>query len=200
MKPLAQATVLDPAARSLGRTYAEALSGVIEDDTEAARAGEELSALAEIIRHTPGAVDLLSAPTLRREDRLALVERIVGGRVATPVRSLLDVMAVNQRLGLLPAVAEAYEDVLDERAGRVEVVVRSAVALDETQRRTLEENLSADLHARAVVRNIVDASVLGGVVVEVGDRVYDASVAGRLEQWRRRVGRREPAVGMESEE
>lgn len=180
-------TVLQPEHLALGRVYAEALADVTGDQGK--EINEELIALAEVLRHIDGAVEMLSSPHLPAADRASMVERIFGGRVSEPVASLLGVMARNGRLGLLPAVAQAFGGVLDERAGRVEAFVTTAVPLADDQKDAIRRQVAEMIGAKPVLRCQIDQNILGGMVLKIGDRVYDASVAGDLKQLTENVAR-----------
>ena len=76
---------------------------------------------------------------------------------------------------------------LDRRQNRKPVTVRSAVPLDEGQQAALRDRLASMIHATPVITLEVDPSLIGGLVVQVGDDVYDASVRTRLERLRGRL-------------
>ncbi len=180
MKARPLETVMDPQTIGLADVYAQGLAETLGSRAEAQTVSEELTFLAELIDQIDGAVDLLVAVTVGSDDRQALVERVFGGRVSKPVLRLLGVLGRNNRLFLLADVARQFARLLKIQAGQVEVVVRTAVTLDETTRQTLKSTLAEALAAEPVLREIVDADVIGGVVIQVGDAVYDASVAGEL--------------------
>ncbi len=101
-------------------------------------------------------------------------------------------MSRNDRLGLLRQVCRSFDTVLDERLGRVEVTVTTAIEMDEGQRRQLVKTLRQMLDATPRVNALVDAELIGGMVVRVGDRVFDASVAGDLHRLGARIARTAP--------
>ena len=138
MKARSLETVMDPQTIGLADVYAQGLAETLGSRAEAQAVGEELTALAELIDQIDGAVDLLVAVTVGSDDRQALVERVFGGRVSKPVLRLLGVLGRNNRLFLLADVARQFARLLKIQAGQVEVVVRTAVTLDETTRQTLK--------------------------------------------------------------
>ena len=106
------------------------------------------------------------------------------GRASDLVRGLFGVLTKNGRLDLVRGIAAAYRQLLDERAGRVRVKVTAATKLSNSQRDTLAETLANILKQEPVLDVRVDPDLLGGMVVQVGDRVIDTSVRTRLQTLR----------------
>ena len=183
-------TVMDPKAVSLGRVYAEAMADSFETTEQARAFCQELLSLADVVRETDGGEELLADPGMNRHRREAMVQRIFGSRVSAPTASLLGVLGKNNRLGILSVVAEQYEKLLNERANRIDVTVSSAVPLTDKQLDRLRKVLGEALRAEPDLHPIVDPNVLGGMVIQVGDTVYDASLGGELNQLRKKLSNR----------
>lgn len=181
-------TVLD-AVDPLGAVYAQGLLDHVPRDDEAEQIAGELDALAGLLDEIPEFQLLLTAVLLSRKQRCELVERIFGGRASEPLEGLLLVMAEADRLGLLRAVRQAFRAALARREGKVPVVVTTAVPLDAAQRGRVQEVLRQALGAEPVVCLGVDGDLLGGVVVRIGDRLYDASVRAELGRVQERLAR-----------
>ncbi|MBN1553824.1 MAG: ATP synthase F1 subunit delta [Phycisphaerae bacterium] len=177
-------SVMDPQAVTLGKVYAEALLDSLPRDTDAADLSEQLSELAKLMRTTNGCAEFFANPAINQAARLARVEKLFGPFVSQPVASLLGVLAKNQRLAVLPALAEQYRLLLDRRMNRIDVSVTSAVALTREQVETLTATLAKKLGATPKLNVTVDPSLVGGLRVQVGDKVYDTSVAGVLQRFR----------------
>ncbi len=180
------ATVMDPQAVTLGAVYAEALLESLPDDVPAEEYQRELQDLSRLLSETPGAWTCLTNPACSASQRGERVRRIFAGRVSEPVERLLGVLANNRRLPVLPAIAEQFRTLLDRRNHRQAVTVRSAVPMSESQRDDLRRRLSEALRCDVRLNEAVDPGVVGGLVVQVGDTVYDASVAGGVETWKAR--------------
>ncbi len=112
------------------------------------------------------------------------VRRQVTELVVRQVRRLVTLLVERRRVALLPRVVEAYRALLYARRGIVEAEVVSAAPLIEAERVALRERLEGLTDRRVELRERVDPSLLGGLVVRIGDRLYDASVRGRLERLR----------------
>ncbi len=179
-------SVFDDVAPELTRNYAEALLAASGDRAEAVV--DDLEAIrAEILDPHPDFASILASPTVKQSAKDQLLVRTLEGRVDETVVRFLRVLNRHGRLAILPSVIRQTRTTLDRRLNRKAVTVRSAVPLDEAQQAALSDRLAGMIHASPVISLEVDPSLLGGLVVQVGDAVYDASVRNRLEQLRGRL-------------
>jgi F-type H+-transporting ATPase subunit delta len=184
------ATVFDDEAAAGARAYAEAFLNAAEKDGQAEAALAELEeALADIFLDHPRFAELLVAGGLPEDQRDHLLTQIFEGRALPVVARFVRVLSRHGRLGLLGTIAQQARAMWDRRQNRRHVVVRSAAPLDEAQRDALRDRLGRMLAAEPVVRYEVDPTLLGGLVVQAGDEVYDASVRAQLERMRREIVR-----------
>jgi F-type H+-transporting ATPase subunit delta len=168
------------------RNYAEALLGASQDQAESVVIElEELRS--DLLDAQPRFANLLSSPWVPIAEKDRILTAVLEGRALPTVVNFLRVLNRHGRLGLLPAVIEQARSTLDRRLNRKPVTVRSAVPLDPAQQDALRGKLAAMLGASPVITLEVDPSLIGGLVVQVGDEVYDASIRNRLEQLRGRL-------------
>ena len=178
-------TVLEAtgATARLARVYAEALMAAAGDQADAI--GDDLDALvADVFEKHPDAERFLASGAVNRKTKSAVLQAAFGEGVSDVLRNFLGVLNQNNRLGLLRAIAAAYRKLRDEAAGRVRVRVTSAVPLTDDQLSKLKTTLTGRLDAEPVLDARTDPDLLGGLVVQVGDRVYDSSVRTRLDSLR----------------
>jgi F-type H+-transporting ATPase subunit delta len=131
------------------------------------------------------------ARALEGSDELrSVLTDLLGNRASRLSAALVSAVVAAGRARELPAIAEGLVKRAAESRQRVAAEVRSAVPLDEDQRRRLAEALSAATGRAVEVKVVVDPEVLGGVVAQVGDTVIDGSVRARLDELRERIGGR----------
>jgi F-type H+-transporting ATPase subunit delta len=109
------------------------------------------------------------------------------GRALPTVVNFLRVLNRHGRLAALGPTTRAARAAWDRRKNRRPVTVRSAIALGEAQVAALRQRLHAMLQATPILRLVVDPALIGGLVVQVGDEVYDSSVRNDLAQLRHRL-------------
>jgi F-type H+-transporting ATPase subunit delta len=150
----------------------------LRDDLRGARALLSRSAeLAEILSH----------PAVPAEQRRAVLERLLRKRASELGGRLLGLLAERGRIGLLPAVADAYDELLNAERGVVVADVVSATPLDQSQLRALAGALRQVSGRDTELRPRVVPEVLGGLKVELDGKVYDGTVRARLAALRERL-------------
>ena len=165
----------------LARVYAEALLAAAEKQNAVESTGEELANFVVEVYDKDRAAELfLASPAVGKKAKGAVLAAALAGRTSELIRGLFGVLTNNNRLDLVRGIAAAYRMILDERAGRVRVKVSTATKLSDDQRQALAETLSNILKQQPVLDVRVDPDLLGGMVVQVGDRVIDTSVRTRL--------------------
>ena len=168
--------------RSIGRVYAEALLTVAEKRGQAEDVGRELRNLVtEVYATDPQIEAALSSPVVKRSAKVPVLEHAFKNNVSELVFNLLNVLNAKDRLSLVRHVAVAYSGLLDERAKRVRVSVRSAVPLTDEQVEQLKRTIGQATGLDPVIQPTVDETLLGGMIVQVGDQVFDSSVRNRIE-------------------
>merc|ERR1712000_720548 len=145
-----------------------------------------LSKLSALIAKDSKLSAILSAPTLSAEDKSAIVAELAkqSGAQGPTIKNFLDALAENNRLGLLGGVCEKFETIHSAARGEVEMTVTSAQNLDSKTLSRLEAAVSKSSYVGAgkklKVTNEVNPDIVGGLIVEVGDRTIDLSVSSRI--------------------
>ena len=180
-------TVLDPTADRLARAYAEALLARVKDPAQCERIIGEFEQVMVLMEQVEGFEALFTANLLGRGELRALVHRALAGRCREEVWSFLCLLARRGKGQLLRPTVARLREIRDERRGVIEVVVTTAIALDAAARDRVREHLSESLGAAVKLQPRVDPRVMGGMVVQVGERLYDASTAGKYRALVRRI-------------
>jgi F-type H+-transporting ATPase subunit delta len=167
--------------------YARSMLELAEPQGQIEAIGAELSDLRQVLQDNPSFARFLADPGIKDSQRNAAIDRILRGRVSPLVWKLVGVLNKKDRLGILPAIADAYEKLLEERRGIVEVDVTVAQRLSPEQLETVKNRVSQALGKEAVVHQYVDESIIGGIRLRVGDKEIDASVKHQLSTLRQRL-------------
>ena len=121
-------------------------------------------------------------PKLAGERLADLLFEIDAEHFDEPVKNLLRTMAENGRLGTLPLVSEQFDRMRDQAEGLADVEVISAYAVNAAQKKTLTAALEKRLGKHIKLSTRIDKSLIGGLLIRIGDEVIDASVSGGLKQ------------------
>ena len=143
---------------------------------------EELLGVKKLLCENPRYIKLLDTPALAKEEKLALVDRAfasLDGNLLNFVKILCEKHAVYQ----LPRVADVYAALYDEARGIERVEAVTAVAMTEKQLSALTNKLAALTGKSIVIRNTIDPTILGGVVLRYAGTQLDGSLRARLESF-----------------
>ena len=123
---------------------------------------------------------VLKAPRLTSTEKATTFVEVCGDKFDAQVRNFLSIVSENNRMELLPEIADMFELYKAEQEKSVDVDVTSAFALNDEQQDKLAKVLSARLGREVRLHAAEDASLIGGVVIRAGDLVIDGSVRGKL--------------------
>ncbi|KAK4064221.1 uncharacterized protein Triagg1_9017 [Trichoderma aggressivum f. europaeum] len=170
----------------LDGTYATALYTAASKTSTLDATAKELAKLGGILEKDAKLVGILSAPTLTPADKSAIVAELIkqAGASGATLKNFLDTLAENNRLGLLKGVTEKFGQIIAAARGEVEMTVTSAQALDPKTLSRLETAVAKSSYVgqgkKLKVTNAVNPEIVGGLIVEVGDRTIDLSVSARI--------------------
>jgi F-type H+-transporting ATPase subunit delta len=169
---------------SAARRYARAVFELATGEDRVDEWRTQLVALRQVLTDPP-MLDVLRNPTIPIEQRMELVVSLkVLDDEATNLAKLL---IEGHRVDEVAGVADEFGRLADEAAGRVRAVVTTAVELEAEDRDRVSSELSKRLGKDVTMEVRVDPRILGGLKLQYGDRVIDASVATRLQQLRRQL-------------
>ena len=159
--------------------YARSLIELAGDSAEAV--GQEIGDLRQIVEDSPTFASFLADPGISEAERAGVLQRVFKGKVSPLMWNFLGVLNLKGRLGRLADIAGAYDEMLDEKLGKVEVDLTVAQPLSPEQLAAARQKISAALGKEAVVHSHVDDSIIGGMIVRVQDKLLDASVRYQLQ-------------------
>ena len=181
-------SVLDVGAEQLGNTYARALLGATASQGCTDEVIGQLNQLVDdVLASQPTLAAAFGSPRISVEEKHRVLDRLLGEQIHPTLLKFLKVMAVRERLGHVAAVRDAAVSLHDQACNRVLAEVKTAVPMDEELRSQVSEQLSQKLGKTVRLKEVVDEAVIGGVVVRIGDTVYDSSVASRLQKLSRKT-------------
>ena len=166
---------------TIARPYAQAAYRQAERE-HAVGAWSEGMALLAAVTGDPDLSRLLADPRVPADRVTELVLDVCGGGLSATMANFVRVLGEGRRLGVGPTIARLFEVEKSRRAGRSAVELVSAYPLEPAQVRLLVKAIGRRLGRDLTVRASVDESLIGGVVIRIGDSVIDASLAGRLRE------------------
>ncbi len=168
---------------AVSRVYAQSLFELAETQGGQATIEEiadELETIVELARSDKAFGEFLSSRILAVEARRESLNKIFSGRVSPLTFNFLLVLNEKDRLSRIADIVAGYDLLLQEKFGRVEVDVYTAAPIDRAQLDSIKNRLQASLGKEPVLHAYTDAAMLGGLKLQVGDQLIDASVSTRL--------------------
>jgi F-type H+-transporting ATPase subunit delta len=165
------------------RRYAEAAFEIAARDGTVEAWRRELDEAAEVIAD-PSIAEALHNPAVPTALREEAIRKGLGSAVSKPVLNLILFMVRRGRIEDLTRVAAEFRRLDDERKGIIHAVATSALPLEPSEVKALTARLEQMTGRKVELAVETDPSLLGGIVVRVGDRLIDGSVRGRLERLR----------------
>lgn len=169
------------------RRYARALFHVAQQQGEVEPVSEDLQNFEALLRATPRLLRVLRAPTIAAAGKRQLLRNAFADRLNALTLRFLEMVVVKRREGILLEVGEEFRKLSYEHLNLLPVQVTSAVALSAQEREALRGALGRRTGRRIELQERVDAALMGGAVLRIGDTILDGSVRGQLRRLRARL-------------
>jgi F-type H+-transporting ATPase subunit delta len=172
---------VDIAVDRVAKVYAQAIIEAADAAGCRREVIAELGLLArDVLPKVPQAEAVFASPKVSSEEKAAMIDRIAKGRMLPTTVHSLHVLARHGRLGILGPVVHAAERLADDLDGRKQAVFTTAVPVDAAEQSRIVADVEKGLSATLTPIFMVDPSIIGGLIVRVGDTIYDQSVATSL--------------------
>jgi F-type H+-transporting ATPase subunit delta len=165
---------------TIAKNYAEALLALARKANDLAGWGSMITDVADAIQGDERLKRFLEAPQVSAEKKNEILGKAFADRLPRLMLRYLQTLVRNRRQMLIPVIAVEYRNLVDEAEGRVHALVTVAREPNESDRASLTSQLSKTMGKTVVPHITVNPSILGGVIVRIGDRVMDGSVRRRL--------------------
>jgi F-type H+-transporting ATPase subunit delta len=187
------------ASRSIGASellaaerYAEALFAVARLGHEDLEIQEELESFSAALKQSPELEGFFGNPYFDLPTKRRFLEKIYQKRMREVFGLMLNFFSLlleKDRFHLIHEILESYKRVVDRERGMGVAEIQSAVPLDARSEKTLTERLERIAGYKIRVQKDVDPSLVGGVVVKIRNKIFDGSVKGRLESFKKELTR-----------
>ncbi len=174
----------------VARRYAQALTEEAQQAGTLDAVDADVALLAETLRDSRELRLALTSPVVPHEKKLAVLESLFADKVSDLALRFLRLLVEKERDGQIPEILDAYRLLRDERTGTVEAKVRTATPLSPDEADRLKSALETRAGATVRMQIDVDPALIGGLVVRVGDVVYDRSVKHQLDSLRGQLAER----------
>ena len=165
---------------AVGSRYAEALYTIAEREKSVEVIEQELIAVDAVVRDNRDLQKVLYHPRITSKDKKSLLSELLSGKVSQVTLEFLNLLVDRQREQFLSVIVEYYINLANKARNITEAKVTSAVELTAKEQKEMAALLDKITGKKVETSFSVDPSLIGGVVVRIGDRVIDGSIRTRL--------------------
>lgn len=165
----------------IANRYAEALFQLSEEENISKEIYKELHDVVQIVKENKELDNVFKSPLVAKNEKIDLIEALFNGKINNNLKNFLKILVEKGRISSLQSIKITFKELLNEKHNILEGTVISAIALTTKQVKELEETLSKKYNKNITLENKVDKSILGGVLVRLGNTQIDGSVKTRLD-------------------
>lgn len=171
-------------APAIAQRWAQALLDLGIERKNFEQLGRELDRVAKLYA-APELSELFKNPKFDAEARKAVLSELLRRVMVSPIcRNFLFLLADRNRIGILPEIVQAFQQLADARAGRVRAKVTVAKRLSEPDVARLRTVLQKTTGQQVQVEQFEDPSIIGGIITRINDKIYDGSIRAQLDRLR----------------
>jgi F-type H+-transporting ATPase subunit delta len=165
----------------IAEPYAQALMSLAQSRHEMEPIGESIRSIAELLESSSDLRDFIASPVVQDDNKKAVLKQILGSDINPFLVNFLMLLVDKRRIIFLEAVCQQYLILLRQLTNTVLAEVISALKLTDSQRHSVTDKVKELTGAASVeLKETVDPSIIGGVVIKVGSEVFDSSLKGQL--------------------
>ena len=164
----------------IANRYAEALFQLSEEENISKEIYSELHDVVQLIKENKDLDNVFKSPLVAKNEKIDLIEALFNEKINNNLKNFLKILVEKGRISSLKSIELTFKELLNDKHNIIEGTVISAIALTEKQVKELEEKLSKKYNKNVTLENEVDQSILGGVLVRLGNTQIDGSVKTRL--------------------
>lgn len=169
-------------AKLVSKTYGDALFELALEQNAVDELSKEVQVVSEALKENQELMKLLEHPKIVKEEKLQIVENIFKGRVSDDLTGFLQLIVNKDRYGEIYAILDVFMARVREYKHIGVASVTTAVELREEQKKAVVDKLLATTEYESFeMKYAVDAGLIGGMVIRIGDRVVDSSIKHKLE-------------------
>ncbi|MFN8674497.1 MAG: F0F1 ATP synthase subunit delta [Candidatus Sericytochromatia bacterium] len=165
--------------------YAQALFELTKDSNLTEQTQEELRDIAKVIKNNKELSELLFHPIISKSDKKEILEKLLKDKVSSTTLNFLLLLVDKKREGLIEEISELFDKMVNNLHSKVVAQVYTAIEVQREDLDSLKNRLEEYLNKNVEMKAYVDDSIMGGVLVKIGDRVIDGTLKTKFENMSR---------------
>ncbi|MGB5822508.1 MAG: ATP synthase F1 subunit delta [Proteocatella sp.] len=164
----------------VAKNYARALFDLAIEEKKVEEIGEEVEAVAKILESDKSFYEFFITPLVAKKDKVDLIEKAFGGKISKHTENFFKVLIENGRGNEFLGISSQYKKMQLEYFNMIEAVAFTVLPITQLQHQKLVEKLEKETGKKVILKNTIDQSLLGGMLIKVGEQEIDGTVLNRL--------------------
>lgn len=173
--------------KSVAITFVNALLEIAAKKGLSDRIEKDLDLVCDTITKHDALKKVLFHPSITRDEKKKLIKRVFGELVSDLMKNFLNLLVDRRNEKILELIPEIYKDTIDEKKGVLKAKVQTVMPLTADQLNSLKRRLDKLTGKTVKIEVIQNPYILGGMVIKIGNRMIDGSIAGRLKNLKTRL-------------
>lgn len=169
-------------AQLVAKTYAKALFEVAIESNQLDQFDKELKFVLEAFQQHPAFYELYKTPQISNDEKKGIISKVFEEALSPEVMNFLKILLDKRRAGSFEGIVREYQRLANDYNNIVEGVAITAISLKAEEQSKIESKLSNMTGKKIKLKNEVDPSIIGGILVRIGDKVIDGTVQSRLSE------------------
>lgn len=165
--------------------YAKSLLSLAQESNVLEQVKDDVLTIQSVCEECPDFISLLKSPIVKTDKKLAIINEIFAKELSELSLSFLTLVTKKGREAILGSIANNFIALYNESKNIVKVSITTAVAIDEDLKAQVLAQLASIVNAEVQIEELVDENLIGGFVLRVGDKEYNASIAQKLQKLKR---------------
>ena len=169
-------------AKLISKTYGDALFEVAAEENKLESHLKEVEAVLDVLKENEEYINIIGYPRIPIEEKKTMIESAFKGKVSGDMVGFLTVIVEKGRFSKIEEILNYFVDRVHEAEKIGTAEITSAIELSEAQKKAVEDKLlTTTAYKKIIAKYSVDKSLIGGMVIRIGDRIVDSSVKTKLE-------------------
>lgn len=165
------------AAKDIARVYASSLVDLGTENKILPDLEEEIKFIAGMIADDRNFRHFLTSPGITKDAKKEFIEKIFKGKLSDDMVNFIKVLIDNDRQSAIVEIYETFTELIDDANNRQRVTIITSIDLDSTLKSKMAAKLKDVFKKEIIIKEEIDPSILGGIIIKVGDTVIDGSLA-----------------------
>ncbi len=171
---------IDKKQLNIAKNYSEALLKIGKEQDDAEKLYNQLGDVVSTINNSDDLKKFLMNPLISENDKKEIIYKVFGKDFDLQIINLLNLLADNKRLSLIPTVYYTYEKEYEEYKNILEINIISAVTPNNSSKTRLKNILEKKLNKQIIFNYEINENILGGLIIKIGDKIIDLSLAKKI--------------------